>query len=116
MAESQRVRWIDVDWEQARCIGHDEPDWFFNYEIARTHTINREVEEQRAFCKECPIVLECLDYSLRVDVHGFWGGTTRDERKQIRKATGMYYESLTFEEISGGHRTGSSGRIFRKSS
>jgi WhiB family redox-sensing transcriptional regulator len=115
MAESQRVRWIDVDWEQAKCIGHDEPDWFFNYEIYRTLRINRDVQEQRKFCDSCPILLDCLDYALRVDVHGFWGGTTREDRKIIRKQTGMQYEPLTFQDMSKG-KVDNSGRELTKSS
>jgi hypothetical protein len=56
-----------------------------------------------------------LDYALRVDVHGFWGGTTREDRKIIRKQTGMQYEPLTFQDMSKG-KVDNSGRELTKSS
>lgn len=114
MDNPQRVRWANVDWEQAKCIGHKNPDWFFDYEIARSGD-NRNVKEQRKFCSDCPINLDCLDYALRVDVRGFWGGTTREERMRIRRQTGMEYQSLTFHNISKGV-VGEDGREIRKSS
>ena len=115
MAGAQRVRWIDVEWEKAKCIGHDEPNWFFEYEHSRTMQVNRNVEEQRQFCSDCPILVDCFNYSLGTDVHGFWGGTTREDRKIIRKANNIEYESLTFEEFSQGRKT-PIGRRLAKSS
>ena len=106
MDKSQRVRWIDVDWEQAKCIGFEYPDWFFNYEIERSHRINRQTTDQRQFCSDCPILSGCFNYALRTDVHGFWGGTTREERQYIRKKNNIKYDSLTFEEFSGGRKYG----------
>lgn len=104
MAGTQRFRWIDVDWEQAKCINFEYPDWFFNYEIERTHRVNRQTTDQREFCSTCPIVIDCLNYALRTDVYGFWGGTTREERKHIRKEQKIQYESLSFEDFSGGRK------------
>ena len=36
-------------------------------------------------CMNCPIFDDCLDYSLRVKVKGFWAGTTERKRVQLRK-------------------------------
>jgi WhiB family redox-sensing transcriptional regulator len=35
----------------------------------------------RAICNTCPVIGDCLEYALRTrQMHGVWGGTTRDER------------------------------------
>lgn len=36
-------------------------------------------------CEDCPLRDPCLDYALRTDVHGIWGGTTRRERCDMRR-------------------------------
>lgn len=40
-------------------------------------------------CDRCRFINKCLDYSLKNDVLGIWGGTTEKERSIIRKARGI---------------------------
>lgn len=42
----------------------------------------------KAICATCPVRSECFDYALRNNEHGIWGGTTEQEREQIRRLTG----------------------------
>ncbi len=42
--------------------------------------------EAKAICAECPYKLRCLEYALKNNEIGIWGGTTENERKAIRKA------------------------------
>lgn len=36
----------------------------------------------KAFCNNCPVMLECLAYAVAHDFPGVWGGTTYMERKE----------------------------------
>ncbi|RJQ77830.1 WhiB family transcriptional regulator [Pseudonocardiaceae bacterium YIM PH 21723] len=36
-------------------------------------------------CAGCPVRRSCLQYALHHDVQGVWGGTTEDERRQMRR-------------------------------
>jgi WhiB family transcriptional regulator, redox-sensing transcriptional regulator len=40
--------------------------------------------EAKQVCAVCPVREPCLDYALRYNQHGVWGGTTDEERIQIR--------------------------------
>jgi predicted Fe-S protein YdhL (DUF1289 family) len=37
------------------------------------------------FCNDCPIIMECLEWALKHDERGVWGGTTDKERRQIKR-------------------------------
>lgn len=40
----------------------------------------------RQLCAGCPIRRECLEYALaNLDMSGIWGGTTDDERDEMRR-------------------------------
>ena len=71
----------DDSWRrQARCRGMD-PNIFF--------PIGDELPlEARKVCARCPVSSECLSYALslpRDTTEGVWGGTTKSNRKSIRR-------------------------------
>lgn len=54
---------------------HDDPKSsgdVTNYKYAKT------------ICSQCIHRVECADWGIRMEVHGFWGGLTPKERSQIR--------------------------------
>lgn len=61
-----------------------DPDTFFPEGI-NSHP--REIEATK-FCKGCPYLAECLQFALENDEWGVWGGTTRHQRKDMRKKLG----------------------------
>jgi len=45
------------------------------------------ISDQRAavkICQECPIINECLEYAIKNNEIGVWGGTTEKQRKRLR--------------------------------
>lgn len=44
------------------------------------------VAAAKAVCATCPVAAGCLDYALRTHQPGIWGGTSGQERKDIRRA------------------------------
>lgn len=69
----------DLGWrDAARCEGMD-PERFFPRK-------SDEQKETIKFCLGCPVRLDCLKYALDTPVdYGIWGGTTQEERKQLRR-------------------------------
>jgi hypothetical protein len=68
------------DTEQANCTSLD-PELFFpvgemKQEIAKT---------LKRICMNCPIMDQCLEYSLHVKVSGYWAGTNERERERLRQ-------------------------------
>ncbi len=68
---------------EAACIDHD-PEFFFP--LGTTGPAADQAEAAKAVCANCPVIAACLNYALTTgqDV-GVWGGTTEDERRQIRR-------------------------------
>lgn len=60
----------------AACIGM--PIEMF-YQPKKTPKVVKET------CNGCPVKEECLDYALRYEPHGYFGGETADNRKLIRR-------------------------------
>jgi hypothetical protein len=70
--------------EGAACIGLD-PELFFP-----TNNISDKLEDLlKKTCLRCPIFNDCLDYSLKVKVYGWWAGTNEKEREDLRRFFGI---------------------------
>ena len=41
-------------------------------------------EEMIYACYKCPVIRECLEYALRTDAQGIWGGTTDIQREEMK--------------------------------
>lgn len=70
-----------LDWQQnALCRSHD-PELFF------ANDTGRQTLDARRICLGCDVRNECLSYALtHNEQFGVWGGTTQDERAQLRRA------------------------------
>ena len=42
--------------------------------------------EVKALCDPCPVQHECLLAALSFDSYGYWAGTSRHQRRQLRRA------------------------------
>lgn len=57
-------------------------DWFFpNPKQTR---LNKENKQAIAACRSCPVQKQCLEYALRYEHFGIWGGMTEAERRVQR--------------------------------
>lgn len=64
------------------CWGVDT-DVFYATEEGRTKQL---VEFAKSICAGCKFRAECLEWALENSEHGVWGGTTANERDEIKKA------------------------------
>jgi WhiB family transcriptional regulator, redox-sensing transcriptional regulator len=76
------------DWQMsARCRGTD-PSAFFHPDGERGLKRRRRQQNAKRFCAQCPVVMDCLEYSLQFrEPYGIWGGITEDERHKILEHT-----------------------------
>jgi len=45
-------------------------------------------------CQFCPVKQQCLDYALKHEDYGYWGGTTARERREMRLKAGFHIRRL----------------------
>ena len=68
-----------MDTTRAACREYDPTLWFTTSKRADRNT------KAIAICETCPIVADCLAYSLEWASDGIWGGKTAEERNALRR-------------------------------
>jgi WhiB family transcriptional regulator, redox-sensing transcriptional regulator len=70
------------------CKGQDVNKWFplLGAEFTREEIkqAQRDAQEAKSICFKCPMVEPCLEYALRHEPLGIWGGKSEAERAFIR--------------------------------
>ena len=70
-------------WQSAAACRRLPPELFFP--AGRTGAAEELAEAAKAVCARCPVTDSCLRYALDTNQeYGVWGGTTEDERRQLR--------------------------------
>lgn len=71
---------VDESWRaEALCAETADPDLFFF--PSRGHS----PEPAKAICRRCAVAAECLGFALSRDLDGVYGGTTRQQRRNLRR-------------------------------
>lgn len=72
-----------AEWRaHAACSGYPNTLFFPSQETPD----NASVARAKAICSVCPVMDDCLEYSLESNQRsGIWGGTTEKERKSVRR-------------------------------
>lgn len=60
------------------CVGHPHPDWWFP-ERGKDDT-----HKAMQVCASCPVRQMCREYAKTWHDVGVWGGSTADEREELR--------------------------------
>lgn len=72
------------EWRRNAACRDTDPDLFFP--VGTTGPAIEQIENAKAVCRECEAQVDCLEYALATNQDsGIWGGTSEDERRQIRK-------------------------------
>jgi WhiB family redox-sensing transcriptional regulator len=71
----------DRSWRDQALCAEVDPELFFPEQGASPRDAKR-------ICRGCPVRGECLDYAAEHGLLGVWGGTTAQERRQMRRARG----------------------------
>lgn len=65
------------------CTGRDTSWWFPSFGMNKVQLDKQK--EAIKICVECPIRGKCLEYAMRWEAFGIWGGFTERQRDVIRK-------------------------------
>jgi len=72
------------DWRDVASCRDTDPDLFFP--VGTTGPAIEQIESAKAVCRECDAQASCLEYALSTNQDsGVWGGTSEEERRQLRK-------------------------------
>lgn len=73
------------DWrDRAACLTED-PELFFPVGPDRRN--ERQIELAKQVCARCLVQEQCLEFALRTNQEGIWGGLTEEERKAMKRRT-----------------------------
>lgn len=87
------------DFDGAVCTSTDPEIWYYsNFDSESEYRTVEPIEIAgwtagyattnailASICENCPVLKECFNYALYHEYHGFWGGTTQDNRKRLRR-------------------------------
>ncbi|MEN9300895.1 MAG: hypothetical protein RLZZ254_676 [Actinomycetota bacterium] len=74
----------DYSWRKNALCKDTDPELFFP--VGNTGQALLQITEAKRVCEECTVKQECLDFALETNQDcGIWGGTSEDERRQIRR-------------------------------
>lgn len=61
--------------ESAVCASADPEEWFPEKGVS--------AHAAKKICATCPVIDECLQFALKNDEQGVWGGTSHRERRSL---------------------------------
>lgn len=83
-----------LEFDGANCNGIDTEMFFPNENGGGYSSENRLAKK---ICVSCICIKDCLTYALHYKVLGIWGGTTMEEREQLRKKLNIKGQPVTKE-------------------
>ena len=80
-----RAEWDADNWRTASACRDLDANMFFP--AGETGPAALQIAQAKAICRVCPVQTQCLEFALGTHQdYGIWGGTTEEERRQIRRA------------------------------
>jgi len=74
----------ELQFDPAKGLCRGEPtDWWFP--VVHDKATIANARQAIAICRQCPVVNQCLNYALRNEGFGIWGGMTEREREVERR-------------------------------
>ena len=74
----------DYSWRKDALCRDTDPELFFP--VGNTGQALLQISEAKNVCCECQVQSQCLDFAIETNQDcGIWGGTSEDERRQIRR-------------------------------
>ena len=84
LASSLALGSADYSWRIDAICKDTDPELFFP--VGTTGQALLQIDRAKQVCGECPVKIECLDFAIETNQDsGIWGGTSEDERRDIRR-------------------------------
>jgi WhiB family transcriptional regulator, redox-sensing transcriptional regulator len=87
-----------IDWRHRSACRDEDPELF--HPVGPGGPVLSEIAAAKAVCAVCPVTSECLEWALAMGVSGIWGGTSENERREMRKRAAASGGSTTGEAMS----------------
>lgn len=73
------------EWKQQGACRGVSPNVFFP-EKGKGNDYDTKVKEAKAYCQDCKVRTQCLNFAITTGQEdGVWGGTSPEERKKIKR-------------------------------
>ena len=84
LASSLALGTADYTWRDEAVCRETDPDLFFP--IGTTGQALLQIDRAKQVCNECTVQVSCLEFALETNQDsGIWGGTSEEERRDIRR-------------------------------
>lgn len=84
-----RAEWV----ADANCRGLDPMIFYFNETTGNRGRQRKpdpiQLARAKAICRACDVQAECLAYALNNNEQGVWGGTSDEDRREMRRRQPM---------------------------
>lgn len=72
------------EWRRTAACRDTDPDLFFP--VGTTGPAIEQIANAKAVCRQCDSQAACLEFAIATNQDsGIWGGTSEEERRQLRK-------------------------------
>lgn len=89
------------DMKSGACVGKPT-NWWFPEDVSRNAKENSR--NAKIICRGCAVIDKCLEFSLRHETHGIWGGLSETEREQKRRQYGIQLSDVAQVGMSSNAR------------
>jgi WhiB family redox-sensing transcriptional regulator len=99
LASSLALGSADYSWRVDAVCKDTDPELFFP--VGTTGQALLQIDRAKQVCCECPVKIECLDFAIETNQDsGIWGGTSEDERRDIRRRIAARNKALKAAQAS----------------
>lgn len=99
LASSLALGSADYSWRVDAVCKDTDPELFFP--VGTTGQALLQIDRAKQVCDECPVKIECLDFAIETNQDsGIWGGTSEDERRDIRRRIAARNKALKAAQAS----------------
>lgn len=85
---------IDFSWAALGACRNVDTSVF--YPEHATPRMAMRIREAKQICLSCSVRLECLEYALKYETVGIWGGLTESERRRTRRSSNIRLQRERF--------------------
>lgn len=80
---------LNMDWLTDAACRNEDPELFFP--LTSGGAAFDQIRWAKAVCRRCPVQKQCFTYAVETGQGaGIWGGSTEDERRQLRASRPRY--------------------------
>jgi WhiB family redox-sensing transcriptional regulator len=88
----KKKKFINIEWDKAHCQGENIENFY-----PKPNAAPLIYPKLKVICRDCPIIQDCLSWSLHHEEYGFWAGIPERTRWQIRRDRNITLETLSIQ-------------------